>query len=218
MKTAAVLFALLTTLSLGAESLPGISRPDPQAAAGCCRKTPVKKAGCCNAIDAATFSRDSLYQADVAFTDDTGRPFKLGDLRGRPVVLAMFFASCSYACPILISDLESLRAQLPADARERAAFVLVSFDTVRDTPAALAKFRVQRGLDSQWTLLHGSADSVRELAALLGVKYQQAPDGMFSHSNLFTILDSQGEIIHTREGLKTGIPEAAAKLTAAARP
>jgi protein SCO1/2 len=168
-------------------------------------------------MDSAPFTRNSLYQAEAGFTTDAGKPFTLGELRGRPVVLTMFFTSCGYACPLLVSDVEVIRGKLPAELRDRAALVLVSFDTVRDTPAALADYRAKRGLDDQWTLLHGSADSVREIAALLGVKYQLTADGMFSHSNLITILNAEGEIVHQRTGLKGGIDETATALTRAIR-
>ena len=197
MKTTA-LFLLLATLTLAAE------RPAE------------KKDACCAAMAAAPFSANSLYQADAAFTDDAGREFRLGGLRGRPVVLTMFFASCGYACPLLASDMEAIRAKLPAEVRDRAAFVLVSFDTARDTPAALAAYRAQRGFDAGWTLLHGSGDAVRELAALLGVKYKQEAGGGFAHSNLVTILNAQGEIVHQRNGLKGGLDEAAAAVARAA--
>jgi len=53
---------------------------------------------------------------------------------------------------------------------------------------------------------------VRELAALLGVKYKQETDGAFSHSNLVTILNPAGEIVHQRTGLKGGLDEATAAL------
>mgnify|MGYP001551673361 CR=1 FL=1 len=180
-------------------------------------KSAAKKEICGDEMEAALFTKNSLYQAEVAFTTDVGAAFKLSELRGRPVVLTMFFASCEYACPLLVSDIAAIRAKLPADVRDRAAIVLVSFDTARDTPAALAAYRAKRGLDAQWTLLHGSADSVRELAALLGVKYQQSTDGMFSHSNLITILNAQGEIVHQRPCLKGGLDEAAVALNQASR-
>ena len=167
---------------------------------------------CCEALAANPFTKNSLYQADTAFTTDTGTAFKLGSLRGRPVVLAMFFTSCGYACPLTVTDMQAIREKLPAAIQDRAAFVLVSFDVARDTPEALAHYRAQRALDTSWTLLRGTDDSVRELAALLGVKFQQEADGAFSHSNLITILNPQGEITHQRLGLKGGLDEAAAAL------
>jgi protein SCO1/2 len=167
---------------------------------------------CCVALPATPFTKNSLYQADTVFTTDTGEAFKLGSLRGRPVVLTMFFASCGYACPLTVTDMQAIREKLPSAIRDRTAFVLVSFDVARDTPEALGRYRAQRALDASWTLLGGTDDSVRELAALLGVKFKQEADGAFSHSNLVTILNAQGEITHQRLGLKGGLDEAAAAL------
>jgi len=166
---------------------------------------------------AEAYSPRSLYQLDARFTDDAGRPFALSELRGRPVVLDLFFASCGYACPLTVTDMQALRGQLPPAVRDRTAFVLVSFDVARDTPAVLAHYRAQRQLDGQWILLHGDDAAVRELAALVGVKYRQAADGSFSHSNLLTLLNPKGEIVHQRVGLQGGLPQAAAALAAAAR-
>lgn len=187
--------------------------------AGCEKKVAARPDACCAAdtpaTAAAAFSKESIYRLDGRFTDDTGKAFALGQLRGRPVVLDLFFASCGYACPLTVTDMLAIQGRLPAALRGQAVFVLVSFDPVRDTPAALAKYREQRGLDGQWILLHGDDDSVRELAALLGVKYKQEADGAFSHSNLLTILNPAGEIVHQRVGLQGGLDEAAAALAAA---
>ncbi|AOS43323.1 SCO1/SenC [Lacunisphaera limnophila] len=197
------------------------AEPAPKSAA-CCPTEPEKKDACCSVTEIENrdsqiqnFSPASLYQLDATFTDDRGQPFALGALRGRPVVLTMFFASCGYACPLLLTDMQAIRAKLPAAIRDRAAFVLVSFDTVRDTPAALALYRGQRQLDASWTLLHGDDGAVRELAALLGVKYRQEADGMFAHSNLITILNPAGEVVHQRTGLQGGLDETVRALAAA---
>lgn len=187
----------------------------------CCQAKPVAKAkenSCCQEpISSAAFSRDSLYQADATFTDDSGKPFALSSLRGRPVALNMFFASCGYACPLTVTDMLSIQGRLPTELRSKTVFVLVSFDVARDTTEALAQYRTQRGLDSQWIILRGTDDSVRELAALLGVKFKQEADGAFAHSNLVTILNPEGEIIHQRTGLQGGLDEATAALTAVAK-
>lgn len=163
----------------------------------------------------AGFTRDSLYQLDATFTADTGESFQLARLRGRPVIVAMFFASCNFACPLLVADITRLQGALPAPLRDEVAIVLVSFDVVRDTPAALKKYRDDRLLGPQWSLLHGDEDAVAELAALLGVKYKQETDGQFAHSNLITILNAEGEIVHQRAGLQGGLAEAAAALVLA---
>ena len=197
MKTTSVLLALLLSFAPVAR------------AADCCHpEIPA----------AAPLPAKSLYQLDAAFTDDTGRAVNLVELRGRPVALVMFFSSCTYACPLIIQDLTRLREKLPAALREKTALVLVSFDTARDTPAALHTFRDTRKLDAGWTLLCGNGDSVRELAALLGVKFKREADGQFAHSNLLTILSPEGEIVHQRTGLRGGLDEAAAALVASGTP
>lgn len=159
-------------------------------------------APCCEEIKPARpLTNRSLYQLDAKWTDDAGRAVALESLRGRPVVVAMFFASCEYACPVLVNDIQRMRALLSAEERERTRVVLVSFDTQRDTPAALRAFRERMGLDASWTLLRGDDAAVQELAMLLGVKYKQDARGQFAHSNQFTVLNAEGEIVHQHGGL-----------------
>ena len=129
----------------------------------------------------------------------------------------MFFASCEYACPVIVSDMQRLRAALPAEVRADTQFVLVSFDDVRDTPAALKAYRDRAHLDAGWTLLHGEPGDVQELAMLLGVKYKQEARGQFSHSNLITVLNAAGEIAHQRTGLQGEVLTAARAVRLASR-
>jgi len=79
-------------------------------------------------------------------------------------------------------------------------------DPERDTPAALQAFREKHHLTTRlWTLLRGKPDDVRELAALLGVNYQRDTRGQFAHSNIITVLNSEGEIVYQQMGLSTDI-------------
>ncbi|MBM3851613.1 MAG: hypothetical protein FJ399_00495 [Verrucomicrobia bacterium] len=73
----------------------------------------------------------------------------------------------------------------------------------------LAAFRTRLGLAAGWTLLHGEDSPVQELAMLLGVKFKQDARGQFAHSNLFTILNAEGEIVHQHAGLLGDISPAA---------
>lgn len=198
-------------------------KPEPKDACCAAAEKPVaaEKHDCCKPTEAvspsasaADFTRTSLYQADGAFTDDSGKSFRLASLRGRPVVVNLFFATCGYACPLAVTDLLAVQARLSPTQRKDTVFVIVSFDLQRDTVEALAKYRAARQLDDNWILLRGDDASVRELAALLGVKYKQEADGSFAHSNLFTILNREGEVVHQRIGLQSGIDGAVAALTA----
>lgn len=178
------------------------------------------RAGACCAVAPkaeVALSERSIYQVEAEFTNDAGERMTLAALRGRPVVLAMFFANCTYACPLLVSDMARLRAALPEGLREDVQLVLVSFDAERDTPEALKAYRERVGLDAQWTLLHGDAESVQELAMVLGVKYKREASGEYAHSNLLTVLDREGEVVKRVEGLQQPVAAAARALTIAAK-
>ena len=162
----------------------------------------------------------SLYQVESVWTNDAGEKIKLPRLRGQVQVVTMFFASCAYACPANVNELKKIEAALPEPLRSRTLFVLVTFDAERDTPAALRLYRQRQDLDPRrWTLLRGQPDDVQELAALLGVRYKQDARGQFAHSNLITVLDAEGEIVHQLSGMKQDIPSAIKAIEkAAARP
>ena len=159
---------------------------------------------CCRpALAAGPPTDKSLYLLDSTWTSDVGRQIKLGALRGRPLIVAMFFTHCEYACPILVEELKGVERKLPPEVLGKVDFLLVSIDSKRDTPAALAAFREKRLLiRERWTLLRGEADDVRELAALLGVNYTEDARGQFAHTNLITLLNAQGEVAFQHTGLK----------------
>lgn len=173
----------------------------------CCKDAEASK----TAQATAPLTDRSLYQLESVWTNDAARPFRLAELRGRPQIVVMFFASCAYACPILVHDLKRIEAALPVEARSRTGFVLVSFDSERDTPVALSAYRMRQGLPADhWTLLTGRPDDVLELAALLGVKFKLDARGQFSHSNLITVLDDEGEVVHQQAGLNQSIDKTVA--------
>jgi protein SCO1/2 len=171
-----------------------------------------KPACCSKELPAATCLPDkSLYQLSSSWTNDANASLTLASLRGRPQIVTMFFASCEFACPILVNDMRRIEAALPEDVRTNVGFVLISFDSKRDTPAALGNYRRLHNLSSNWTLLRGAPDDVLELAALLGVKFKQDPRGQFAHSNLITLLNSNGEIATQQTGLNQTGEEIVAK-------
>jgi len=161
------------------------------------------KPPCCQEMKpGAIFTDRSLYQLDSEWTSDVGRKIKLGVFEGRPQVVALFFTHCEYACPIIVNDLRRIEAALPEKIRDRVDFLLVSMDDERDTPAVLHAYRESRKLPvAHWSLLHGGAEDVRELAALLGVNYRKDVRGQYAHSNTITLLNARGEIVRQLNGL-----------------
>jgi protein SCO1 len=154
----------------------------------------------------------SLYQIDSTWLTDKADSIKLSGFAGRPHVITMFFSNCTYACPILANDMKKIEAALPAELRSSINFSLVSFDSDRDTPEALAKFRKSRAIPESWTLLTSKPDDILELAMLLGIKFKKEPSSQFSHSNVITVLDSKGQIVFQQNGLNNDPAEIASTL------
>ena len=177
------------------------------------------KPPCCRAaLDLGKPTDKSLYLLDSTWTSDVGRQIKLGALRGRPQVVALFFTHCEYACPILVGELKAIEGRLPPEVLGKVDFHLVSIDSKRDTPAELATFREKRQLARErWSLLRGGADDVRELAALLGVNYAEDARGQFAHTNLITLLNAEGEIAFQHAGLRQDPAPLIAAIEKAAR-
>lgn len=146
----------------------------------------------------------SLYHLDAVWTDQNGEVRQLGSLGGRVQVVAMVYTSCGYACPRILADMKQIEAALAPEHRDGVGFVLVSIDPERDTPERLAAYAESIRLDlARWTLLTAPDLTVRELAALLGVKYRRVGEADYSHTNVITVLDQRGEIVHRQVGLGT---------------
>jgi protein SCO1 len=126
----------------------------------------------------------------------------LAEVGGRAQVVAMVYTHCTHTCPRIVGELKRLEAAVPAAARSELRFVLVSLDPERDTPARLAEYAASARLDAErWTLLTGGEEEVRELAALLGLRYRSEGNAEFSHSNSYLVLDGEGRIVHRQAGL-----------------
>lgn len=162
--------------------------------------------------DAAPASGLSIYHAESTWTDQAGRERLLASLAGKPRLVAMLYTSCAHACPRIMLDLKRIEGELGPRADD-VGFVIVSIDPERDTPDRLAEFARGSRLDpARWTLLSGDEDEILELAALLGVQYRRTNAGEFVHSNLISVLDPAGVIVHRQQGLGTDPAETLAVL------
>jgi protein SCO1/2 len=162
-------------------------------------------AGCATLAFAATpqpapLPGDSVYQLALPLTGQDGRTADWRALRGKPRVVAMFYTSCQYMCPLIVESGKAVEHQLDASQRGRLGVVLISMDPARDTPAALRKVAAARGVDDgRWLLAAPPAGKVREVAGLLGVRYRQLPNGDFNHTSALVLLDADGRILARTE-------------------
>jgi protein SCO1/2 len=148
----------------------------------------------------------------------TSQQIRLEALQGKAQVLVMAYTTCEEACSLLVSMMKNIEAALRPELASQVGFVFVTFDSVRDTPPALLAYSRKMQLDTPpWTLLHGQPDDVVELAMLLGVKYRQEPTGGFAHSNLLTVLNTKGEIVHRQQGVQDRLADTLVAIRRAAQ-
>lgn len=138
---------------------------------------------------------DSLYQLDIALQGADGATFRLAQLRGRPLLVTMFYGHCAAVCPLLTAQVQRLVASLRAAERRQLRVLMVSFDSALDTPQALQEFRAEHHInDRNWVTARAAAADVRTLAAALRIQYRELPDHTFNHSTVISVADREGTV------------------------
>jgi protein SCO1/2 len=189
----------LTALVLSVGAMAGATEAVPQ---GARVATPVATpvATAIAPTTAKPLPSDSILQLGDTFTAQDGRTFTLAERRGKPQLVAMFYSSCKFMCPLLVDSARGVDHALSPSERARMNVLFVSIDPARDTPPVLAALAAKRKLDlSRWTLARTDDASVRKLAALLGVRYRKLADGDFNHTSALILLDADGRIIARTE-------------------
>jgi protein SCO1/2 len=144
----------------------------------------------------------SVYRLQAAWTQDNGKPLRLDELRGEPQVLTFFYTTCTGSCPITVKALQMFAEGEKSAGRARVRFVLITVDPAQDTLKVLRKYRRTMHLEKDsWQLLRGKDSDVRKMAALLGFNFEQVDSGEFMHSNLITVLDTRGQIVHQQSSV-----------------
>ena len=142
----------------------------------------------------------SIYHTTATFTDQHGKPLELASLRSSAVLATMFYASCTSVCPMLISQIARIDRELAPETRARTQVLLVSLDPARDSTEELQALAKRHGIaDRRWHFVRTGDDSVREIAALLGIRYSTLPNGEFSHSPVIALLDREGVLVTRME-------------------
>lgn len=154
-----------------------------------------------------------LDDLTIDLRDASDRPVTLASLKGGPVVLSMFYATCRHTCPLLVHDIKRLEAALAPKERAALKVLLVSLDPERDSGDALRQAMEKYQLDpARWLLVRSPPEDIRTLAAVLGIKYKGMPDGEIAHSTVIAVLDPEGRVAHRLVGLQQPIDEVAASI------
>ncbi|MCX6169429.1 MAG: SCO family protein [Ignavibacteriales bacterium] len=160
---------------------------------------------CCANLKNDKANDNSIYQLESVWKTESGNKITLNNLKGKKQIMAMIFANCTYACPLIVNDMKKIESKIK---QNDVDFLLVSIDSKRDTPEALTQYAKNNKLDmKRWHLLTGDENGISELAAVLGFKYKKEPDGSFSHSNIINVLDENGVVTYQHFGLNQDVQD-----------
>ncbi len=144
----------------------------------------------------------SIFNLKSTWTNQNGEDLQFEDLKGDVLVTVMIYTSCKAACPRLVADMRNIEERLSKSTKENVKMILVSIDPNVDTPERLKAFAEENFMDKHpWLFLRSSEDNTREFAAVVAVNYMKISPIDFSHSNIITVFNDQGEMVFQQEGL-----------------
>lgn len=131
---------------------------------------------------------------DFSLQGSDGHELRLSRFRGKVVLLAFGYTSCTEVCPVTLATFAQTRHKLGA-AAAGVQIVYVTVDPQRDVPQRLKKF-----LGSFDSTFIGGTGTEAELAAVrkeYGVSAQKIPyqdTYVYSHSSFTYLIDRTGRI------------------------
>lgn len=144
----------------------------------------------------------SIYNLPSKWTTQNGKDIELKSLRGNVLVMVMIYTSCKAACPRLVADMRDIESKLNKETKQNVKLIMVSIDPKTDTPERLKKFAIANQMNQDpWIFLRSTEENTREFAAVLAVNYKKISPIDFSHSNIISVFNPEGELIFQQEGL-----------------
>ena len=155
----------------------------------------------------------SIYNLPSKWMNQNGQNIEMKDMKGKVLVMVMIYTSCKAACPRLVADMRNIEQRLPENIKDKVQMVLVSIDPETDTPKRLKAFAIENKMNSnQWVFLRSTEENTREFAAVLAVNYKKVSPMDFSHSNIISVFNADGELTYQQEGLGVNSDPTIAKI------
>ena len=165
-------------------------------------------------VEAVLDAREKYFQPvdkdAPVFTlqDATGRTVRLGDFRGKVVILNFIYASCPDVCPLHAERIAEIQALVnQSSMKDLVQFISITTDPANDTADVLRAYGPAHGLDSvNWLSLTAMPeqpeDATRKLAQQFGHRFDKADSGYQTHGIVTHVIDKKGRWRANFHGLK----------------
>ena len=132
---------------------------------------------------------------DFTFLDRQGKPVRLSQYRGKPLLVSFIYTGCFEICPATTRNLhEAVKGLDKLLSPIQFNVVSIGFNQPSDSPVALRSFAAQYRITyPNWEFLSPHAKIVEPLTRSFGFSYLATPAG-FDHILGVTVLDAEGKI------------------------
>jgi protein SCO1/2 len=136
----------------------------------------------------------------AAFTDDEGSAVTLGQLLGRPTILALVYYRCPNICDYLLTNLAGSLTSLSADAGTLFNVISISINDAETTADArrakhLALETIQAPFPSlAWRFLTGDAANIAAVSDAVGFRFTRTGE-LFNHPVAIIVLSPAGRVV-----------------------
>jgi protein SCO1 len=133
---------------------------------------------------------------DFTLTAHNGKKFRLAEQRGKVVLLFFGYTSCTEACPVILSRINSVFKQLGPE-REKVLAVFISVDPQRDTTQVLQEY--VKYFSAHTVALTGRKEELDVVVKQYGAKYEiEKSDSALgyhvSHTTDIYLIDQHGKL------------------------
>jgi protein SCO1/2 len=118
---------------------------------------------------------------------------RLSGLRGRPVLIAFIYTSCTRACPLLSARMARLQKKLTA-ARLPAVLLSITVDPEHDDAKTLARFAEAIGAQPGWHFLRDEPAQLAPVLAAYDEWTHVLPSGELDHPARLHLIDGAGRV------------------------
>lgn len=141
--------------------------------------------------------RTALPMPAFALVDQNDVQITPQKLRGRVVLVTAVYASCTTACPMMLSNIRKALNELTPQDRAELSVVAISLNPEVDTQPVREMISKSYNFESEFHFLNGNPAAVNALLTDLGVsRTRDEKTGEIVHSSLFLLLDREGRIAY----------------------
>ena len=136
--------------------------------------------------------------SDFTLPAQTGEPLSISELQGKVALIFFGYTQCPDVCPLTMLDFRDVHEELSAQ-DDPVAFVYISVDGERDTPAVMTDYFTRRDMQDYMIGLSGDETTLSRIAPEYNLYYNLNPpddNGFYTvdHTASVYLLDAEGRL------------------------